>query len=339
MYLSFNQSHVLDLAFNGLHAYYINSRIYNHIRMVNFNTIPVLNRHSKEISYEWKKEVRKKIDKKYKLIVVLDATLLNYQTISDLSSFGLPIILVGDPMLLPASDSYTFLQDVNIELNEIGNEYLKSPVVYFAHKILNGERMEYGNYDNVSVVPRKQVNLFNLRSSDMNITISEKLKDEINILYRNKILKRKNIINVPDERVIVANTLYNRKLVNSDNEKVKVYLTKGTVGTLPKVNKHVVGTKYVGVDFRPDFYHEAFTDLMMDRHYLNKIDVPSQQLTPDEVIKFDYAYALTVPMTRVSYWDKVTLIVDQNEDEIPELQQRLLYTAITRAKQSLTIII
>ena len=339
MYLSYDQRQVLDLAFKQYHAYYIDSIIYNYTRIVDFNTLPVINYLSREVKYTWKKEVRKKVDEKYKLMVVFDSTLLNYSTIRDLSSFGVPVILIRDPMLLPAPDTYTFLRDPNIELYDIHDEYLKSPIVYFAHKVLNREQISPGNYDTVSVIPTRQVNLYNLRSSDMNITISDELKDEINSLYRKKILKRKDIINIPGERVIVASTLYNNKLTNSDNKKVKVFLTKGTVGVLTKVNKHVVGTKYIGVDFLPDFYHEAFTDLMMDRHYLNKIDQPSQQLIPDEIIKFDYAYALTAAMSRVSHWDKVTIVVDHNEEYSSELQQRLLYTAITRANRSLTIII
>lgn len=338
MYLSYNQKQVLDLAFKKYHAYYINGIIYNYIRIVDFDTIPVINSNSREVKYEWKKEVRKKIDERYKLIVVFDSVLLNHQTIKDLSSFGLPIILIRDPMLLPAPDTYTFLRDANIELHEIHPNYIKSPIVYFAHKILNRERLTPGNYDNVSVVPRKQMNLYNLKSSDMNITITRSLKDEINNIYRDRILKRKDIINIMNERVIVADTIYNERLVNPDEKKIKIYLTKGIVGNITKINKHVITTKYVPIDFKPEFYHEAFTDLVMDRHYLNKIDIQSHQIIPDEVIKLEYAYALTADMARLNHWDKVTLIIDPNEYGDVDLQKRLLYTGITRAKRSLTII-
>lgn len=338
MYLSYNQKQVLELAFKKYHAYYINGMLYNYTRIVDFNTIPVINSNSREVKYEWKKEVRKKIDERYKLIVVFDSVLLNHQTIKDLSSFGLPIILIRDPMLLPAPDTYTFLRDANIELQEIHPDYIKSPIVYFAHKVLNRERLSPGNYDNVSVVPRKQMNLYNLKSSDMNITITKSVRDDINYIYRDKILKRKDIINILNEKMIVTSTLYNEKLVNPDEKKVKLYLTKGMVGTLSKINKHVITTKYVPIDFKPEFYHDSFVDLVLDRHYLNELNIQSQQIIPDEVINMEYAYALTADMARLSHWDKVTLIIDPNEEGDVELQQRLLYTAITRAKRSLTII-
>jgi hypothetical protein len=338
MYLSYNQKQVLDLAFRKYHAYYIDGIIYNYIRIVDFDTIPVINSNSKEVKYEWKKEVRKKVDPKYKLMVVFDSMLLNHQTVKDLSSFGLPVILIRDPMLLPAPDTYTFLRDPNIELNEIHPEYIKSPIIYFAHKILNRERLIPGNYDNVSVVSRRQMNLYNLKSSDMNITISRSLRDEINSIYREKILKRKDIINILNERVIVTDTLYNQKLTNPDEKKIKIYLTKGIVGNITKINKHVITTKYVPIEFKPEFYHESFSDLVMDRHYLNKIDVQSHQIIPDEVIKLEYAYALTADMARLNTWDKVSLVIDPNEYGDVDLQKRLLYTGITRARKSLTII-
>ena len=121
--------------------------------------------------------------------------LLNVETVTDLASFGLPIILIRDPMLLPVPDTYTFLRDANIILREAHPDLSRNPLVYFAHKVLNNEKWKIGTYDNVSIVPRKQMNLYNLRSSEMIITLSDVLSDQVNRLYRERILKKQNIIN------------------------------------------------------------------------------------------------------------------------------------------------
>ena len=338
MYLSYDQKQILDLAIKGNHAYYINNVIYEYIKITDFTTIPILNPNSDHTKFEWKKKVKNKINSKYKLMVVFDSTLLSISTIQDLSSLNLPIILIRDSMLLPAPNTYTFLRDANIELREVNPEYLKNPIVYFANRIISGETLKYGNYDNVTIVPKKQMNLYNLRSSDMNITITEDLRTELNYMYRSKILGLKDITNIAGERVITESSIYNEKLTNSENKKVKVHLVKGVVGYLSKVNKHAVNTKYVNVNFRPGFYHEEFIDLIMDRHYLNQINLKSFQIIPDETIKFSYAYALSAALSRSSYWDKVTFIID-NDDNDAALQRRLMYTGITRARKSLTIII
>ena len=69
-----------ELAAKKYHAYYINGIIYNYTRIVDFNSLPILNPTSNAIEYTWRKELRKKIDSKYKLIVVMDSVLLNEKT-------------------------------------------------------------------------------------------------------------------------------------------------------------------------------------------------------------------------------------------------------------------
>ncbi|MCM1221211.1 MAG: hypothetical protein NC548_42705, partial [Lachnospiraceae bacterium] len=171
------------------------------------------------------------------------------------------------------------------------------------------------------------------------ITISGEIRDQVNMIYREKILRQKGITNIPGERVIIMENMYGHRLVNPDEKNIKVYLMKGTVGYIDKINRHLPTTKYVPIEFRPEFYHMPFTDLMLDRHYLNRIDLKSRQIIPDEIMKAEYAYALTAPMARLSHWDKVTLIVDPNDVAAIDFQKYMLYSAITRARRSLTILI
>ena len=339
MYLSNNQKQVLELAAKRYHSHYINGIIYNYNRLVDFNTIPVINPASNILEYQWHKEVRKKIDSRYKLMVVFDSVLLHESTLKDLSKFGLPIILIRDPMLLPAPDSYTFFHDPNIVLREPHPDYIRNPITYFAYKALAGERFIPGNYDNVTIIPRKQMNLYNLRSSDMNITLSDTLRNDINQIYREKILKRKDTINILNERVIVTKDMYAHKLVNQDEKRIKVYLRRGVVGNISKINQHAEVTRFVPIEFRPEFYYESFDNLVLDRYHLNKNTGVSKQMVPDEYVQMEYAYALTPSLARLSHWDKVTLITDSNIEADETIQKCMLYTAITRAKHSLNIVI
>lgn len=337
MYLSFNQKQVLEMATKRYHCYYINSIIYKYSRIVDFDSIPILNKNSNEIEFEWKKQVKKKIDPRYKIMIVFDATLMNESMIEDLMSFGLPIILMTDRMLIPAPDSYTFLRKPNILLHQLNPDLMKSPITYFANKALVGDKIHYGNYDTVSIVPRKQLNLYNLKTVDMVITLSEETANNINKIYREKIMKMKTNNGI-GERMIVMNNMYGHKITNHDEKRIKVFLTKGVVGYITKCNKHATKTKYVPIEFKTEFYFEPFTDLNMDRHYLNGISIPSRQEIPDDIVKLKYAYALPVSLTRVNHWDKVTLIADRNPDHDISMQCRLLYNAITRAQHSITII-
>lgn len=338
MYLSYDQSQVLELAARKYHSYYINGIIYKYDRIVDFNSIPILNPNSDKLEYRWEKRVRKKIDPRYKLMVIFDSVLLDLNTLNDIGSFGLPVILLRDSMLLPSAESYTYTREPDILLRDPHPLYLKNPLVYFAHKVICYEPFQAGNYNNVTIVPKKQMNLYNIKSSDMNITISDNLRNQTNNIYRDRILNQKSSVNILNERLIVMSNMYAHKLVNKDEKRIKVYLRKGIVGNITKINHHVANTKYVPINFRAEFYYDIFEELIMDRHYLNKINAPCRQIIPDETILFEYAYALTPQLARFSHWDNVTLILDANEYHDPALQRILTYTAITRAKKKLTII-
>ena len=339
MYLSYDQHQVLGPADKGFHSYYLNGIIYKYDRVVNFDSLPVINPHANGIlDYHWIKSVRKKVDAKYRLMVVFDSILLNRQTINDLGTFGLPVILVRDPMLPPAPDSHTFLHEPNIVLREVHPVYARSPIVHFAHKILNGDKLIPGSYDTVSIVPKKQMNLYNLKSADMIVTITEDSRAATNSVYRERVMHRKDTTNVVGERIIVMETMYGERLVNPDNKRVKVYLSAGSVGTISKINRHAAITKYVPMNFKPEFYHEEFEELYLDRHYLNGVETNSRQVVPDEILKAQYAYALTPQLARYGHWDKTTVLIDPS-DYPPEIQKAMIYTAITRAQKSATIVI
>lgn len=338
MYLSYDQKRVLELAYNGFHAYHLNNRIYSYQRFVDLNSLPLVNTSSTEIISEWKKKVRSGIDNRYRLIVVLDATLLNIRTLTDISSFGLPVILVGDPLLLPSPDSYAFARDPNILLRESNPELIRNPLVYFAHRIARGDPLEHGTYETVNILPRKQMNLFNIRTSDMNITMGEGLRAEINNVYRSNVLKQAGTHTVVGERLLLTNTLYRERLKNPDNPKVRVYLTKGSIVHVERIPRHAAGTRFVNCDLRLDGYHDPFTDIFLDRYSLTGTDPSlSKQDKPMEYATAEYAYALTVPKARLSHWAKVTVTLDRDDFEEGEIYRRMAYTAVTRATESLVL--
>lgn len=339
-YLSYDQRHVMDLALYQYHAYYINRFIYNYIRITNLDTLPVFSNDPRAVSeYHWEKSIKKKIAKKYKLLVVFDATLMDEKTLDDLMSFNIPIILVYDPILLPNIDSPIYNTKPNIILKEINNAYVGNPLVLFAYRILSGERLKVGSYDNVNVVSQKNMNVYNLKSSNMNLTISNTLMNETNAMYRNIIQKNKTGTNRLGDRLILTKDLYDKELVNNKEKRIRLYMTKGLVGKITKLNRHVQRTKYLPIEFTTDFYKTPFTEIVMDRHYLNKIEFTNRQLVPEDIAYFDYAFSLSVEKARIGYWDKVTLLADENEYNNEELQKRLMYTAINKTKYNLTIVI
>ena len=342
-YLSLNQKHVLDLAYKTFHAYYLYGFLYKYSREVDLDSIPVVNPSSEKIKVRWKKTIRK-IDKRYKLLVVYDSSLISKETINSLASLGLPIILLRDSQLLPSSDTFTFLRDPNVILRELNSDLGRNPLIYFAHKVSMGViNFKEGNYGNITIITKKKMNLYNMRSADMILTITNENRNEMNNIYREFILKRKNNITIPNEKVIIMGNLYNHKLVNHEENKIKLYLREGLVGNLIKINKHAMTMRYVPVEFKPEFYEEAFTDMALDRKFI----VPNQEFIEpvselkrviyDNIVGAEYAYALTPDLARLSYWDRVILMLDYPYDD--EMMRVLLYSAISRAKENLIMVL
>ena len=339
MYLSYDQKQVLELAAKRIHAYYINGKLYKYTRNVNFDSLSVINPDSKYLEYKWTKSIRKKIDPRYRLIVVLDSVLINEKVLWDLSSYGLPILLIRDPYLLPSGDSYVYTREPNITLRENAPSLINNPIYFMAESIITDRKLSPGTFGNVSIIKRKDMNLYNIKSSSMNIAMNETTRDTITQVYRSKVLKSNPMITLPNERVYVASNHYSEVIINEDEKNIKVYLMQGITGTLTKINRHFPITRYVGCDFQPDFYFEPFVELYMDRNYLNRVNTQSRQIIPDETILFEYAYALTPQKARMSHWDNVTIVLECNDEFDRELQKVMYYTAITRATKSLTLVI
>ena len=339
MYLSYDQKQVIEMAAKRYHSYYLNGILYKYIKVTNFDSLPVINSHSNAVEYKWEKKLRKKIDPKYRIIIVFDSVLLSHKTLSDLCTFGLPIILIRDPMTLPAPDSFTFVRDPNIELNELHPDLIKNPIVYFANKVINNQKLQVGNYDNVSIVNRKHMNLYNVKSADMILTLTDQTAEEVNRVYRERVLHIKGTETKVGERVVIMDDMHSERITNPDEKNIKLYLTRGLVGTINKCNRHAETTRFIPFDFITDFYYEPFVELYLDRYYLNKIRLNSRQAIPDEYVRVKYAYALPVTLGRLSHWDKVTLVNDNDEKIDEDIRRKLLYNGIIKARESLTLII
>ena len=197
LYLSKNQKQVLDIASTGNHCYFLNGFLYKYERIVDFDTLPIINSKCNNLNYVYKQKVRKHTNLQYKLIIIYDASLLTEEDINCLTIYNTPIILLKDPYLIPIENSYIKYHIPNIELKESNSELLQNPIIFFINRILNDQKLIIGNYDKLSIFSKKDMNIYNFKASNMIITLSNQLRDLVNKMYRERILKintNKNIV-------------------------------------------------------------------------------------------------------------------------------------------------
>lgn len=208
-----------------------------------------------------------------------------------------------------------------------------NPIIWLSQQVLAGNPLQHGVYKNSAVINKSELNDFNFTHSDIVLTGTNKLRFAINNLYREKFnycgdLKYPHV----GEKIICRRN--NRNHMIDD----MIFLTNGTAGTVSYIDTSSVNGKQVVLDFKPDFSKHALKNLKVDYKTLmantplddeNKVYNPSMDL-------FEYGYAQTVHLSQGSQYPNVLFLNEQflhGED-----YKRFLYTAITRASETITIV-
>ena len=97
----------------------------------------------------------------------------------------------------------------------------------------------------------------------------------------------------------------------------------------------------MSMDFRPDFSKKVFKGVVFDYNHMYAI--PNQDDTEETPYnyyydKMEYAYAITVHASQGSCWQNV-LYLHEDFMRNPVDRKKFMYTAITRASESITIVI
>ena len=338
MYLSMDQKMVMELACDQLHAYYLNRVLYSYDQMVNLDSVPFMGKnYDGHIRTTWKRIRNKHIPEEYKLLVVLDASLLSYEMLRDLCKFDRKVLLLYDPFMISPANSYCEKSKPDISLEMVHPSMERNPFVVMAYRVLGGNPLRPGEYGGIHVIPNKSMNLSNLKSNEMNLTISKEMADRVNTLYRDKIMKGNPDVNHVGERLVVAQTLYDHAISSRIEPRLRFYFVSGMIGEISKINRHVAKTKYVPFEFTPEWSDQPFTGMSLNRNFLNHVDYPSRQIIPKSIALMDYAYALTILQARVTHWDTTTLICEGYNEST--LHNRMMYTAIVNTDKRMTIVV
>lgn len=324
-----------QLARNGLPAKTIHSACYNYVIEVarDENGNIILNEKGKP-KKEYKFIKKDSIGKNIKLIVVDEAGTVDVKYCMDILSFGLPVVALGDLNQLPPPFGVSyFLQEPDVILRQIMRQAEGNPIIWMANQILEGKRLNPGVYGNSRVISRKDLTLAMLEKSDVVLTVTNKLRHQFNTLFRESI---KGISNLSfphiGEKVICRRN--NWKKVVGDN----IALTNGLTGNVTYCDRASYNGKTMIVDFKPDFSDaDVFKNLKIDYARLNNIDT-GEESAFNHLDILEYAYALTIQSAQGSQWDRPIFLDERLPFMSKEMLKKLRYTAITRAKESVTVV-
>ena len=317
---------VLQLQKHNLKARTIHSLIYD--------VIPVTKKNpetgKKYLSFEF--VLKEKLEKDYRLIIIDEAAMVNDEIRDQISSFGIPIIFMGDMnQLPPVFGKSTIMDHPDHVLTQIMRQAENDPIVQLSQMVLKDIPLLEGEYGDCRVLRNFELSNSILTDYDQILCTSNKTREFINNYVRREI--KGFDTNEPK--------LYDKVICRQNNWglTVKGYsLTNGLSGTITDISRRKLGSGYYIIDFQPDILPPGieFTGLHIDAKYIKATTELQNEMRRTQNEKFQYAYAITVHLSQGSEYDRV-LFFDQWFHDA-DLTKKARYTAITRAKKAIDIV-
>lgn len=318
-----------------------------------YETSPIETRHEDDngkVFYKvtYKTHLKEKLDPKSSIIMVDEVSMLDTKILTDLLSFEIPIIAVGDPFQLPPvqGKESELLINPDVMLEEIMRQDEGSPIAYLAEKIRKGRPLkEDESYpDCIWQMPKtdlfSNLEIFNWANQFIaarNVTVNT-----INHQARQHFGFISDLPVVSDEMICRRNSW---DTVLTDG-KLPTALVNGLIGHVTNVEKLETTiklpwksddfTKTVNqLNLRPTFEDTAeFTELTYNPLALWEND--QQRRNALKGIILQYAYCITCHASQGREWDNVVLYDDSWPDKNdPTQQARWRYTGVTRAAKKL----
>jgi exodeoxyribonuclease-5 len=262
---------------------------------------------------------------KAKLIVIDECSMVDAELGRDLMSFGVPVLVLGDPAQLPPIQGGGFFTaaEPDAMLTEVHRQARDNPIVRLSMEIRAGRRLEPGDYGETQVVRRDDLDPQRVLDADQVLVGRNTTRRAYNIRIRERRGFDDSLPSAGDKLVCLRN---NRKkgLFNGGLWMVKERgARKSGVMTLRLLPDEGMGGRAVKVSVRP----ECFTGGIEDFDW-------ARRKPYDE---FDYGYVLTVHKAQGSQWDDVVLF--DESFAFQDSRDRWLYTGVTRAAKKLTIVV
>lgn len=270
---------------------------------------------------------RESVVKDADLIIIDECSMVDSWMGEDLLSFKTPVLVLGDPAQLPpVGGAGYFTEGVtpDIMLDEIHRQAAESAILRMATKVRNQEPLSLGDWgDNCHVYPH-----------------GTKLSPE-QVLGYDQILVGKNTTRfAANAKIRKLREIYDQYPVVGDRlvclkNNSELGLLNGAIFNVTDVEGIMDGKVHMSV--QPEDNPMSISVAALEHHFLGRGDeLKKQYWLRAEAHEFDFGYALTVHKSQGSQWEHVCVF---DESGVFRAQKwRWLYTAITRAAESIAVV-
>ena len=256
------------------------------------------------------------------LIVVDEASMVGKTEYENLRSIAPRLVLIGDPQQLPPVESGSILPDkFDAFLTTVHRAALESPITRLSLAIRNKEFTSWESWRSEGINILKKGSKSECLEADQVLAGMNKTRNKLNKQLREE--KTQHLPVVGDKIIIKQNFRRKKGLV----------LVNGDIGNVLSIEGNIARLHF-GYKEVPYPYFFLQDELVAPLYGKTATFVEPNNYP----VKFDYAYCITVHASQGSEWKKVVFFDDKMWEGRPTERRRLLYTAITRAKEQLTIV-
>ncbi|WP_284758937.1 ATP-dependent RecD-like DNA helicase [Agrobacterium sp. fls2-241-TYG-188a] len=260
------------------------------------------------------------------LIIIDECSMVDEALGRDLMSFSTPILVLGDPGQLPPVSGGGFFteQEPDFLLSEIHRQAKDNPIIQLAMDVREGKEIMSGNYGAAQVISKSEVTQGLVLDADQVLVGTNRTRRR----YNQRLRELKGFsADYPQS---------GDKLVCLRNDPAKGLLN----GSLWQVMSSSRETVKPGINLmiRPedDDMDRGAAKIKLLKAAFEETETEIPWTTRKRYDEFDYGYALTVHKAQGSQWNNVVLF--DESFAFRDSRERWLYTAITRAAETLTIV-
>ena len=256
------------------------------------------------------------------LIIIDECSMVDEELGRDLLSFGVPVLVLGDPAQLPPVKGGGFFTDhePDIMLTQVHRQAADNPIIQLSMDIRNGLTPDQGRYGDSRIISRQDIDADQILAADQVLVGRNITRSKYNSRIRS-LLEFDGEIPCVGERLVCLRNNKQKGLLNGGMWSVKARNGKKRgLYRFDVVPEEGGRTARVGI--LPEFFNGTAGNLPW----------PTRRKSDE----FDFGYALTVHKSQGSQWDDIVLF--DESFAFREHKDRWLYTAVTRAAKKITIV-
>lgn len=284
------------------------------------------------------------------LLIVDEVSMVNEEMAEHILSFGVPVLVLGDPAQLPPVEGSGWF--INAEpdymLTDIERQAKDNPIIYLATRAREGKYIKPGRYGNSRVYDQgKYVSEDMYLKADQILCGLNNTRKTINKKMRryNGTASKSPIYPTEGDRLICLRNNRNSGLYNGTMwagsqpiiAKAKVSKKNGNISYVVETSADVLAFKVTSLDELGRNGDPIVVDTQCSLHHFNEAIPEPDWREIAGTDQWDFGFGITVHKGQGSQWDNVLMFDEANT--FREHADKHRYTGITRAAEEITILL